>query len=355
MEATPILLAMSGGTDSSVAAMKLQEAGYRVTGITFRLYEKQADTTYVEEARRVAHRLGIEHLTVDAREAFKETVVKYFVEEYMKGHTPVPCTRCNNCMKWPLLAREADKRGIYHIATGHYARPINHNGTWMLAPAADPDKDQSFFLWGLSQEWMARMVLPMGHMRKEEARQYARQKGFEQVARKHDSTGVCFCPQGYRHFLKQAPGTHRLPGKGKFVDEQGQWMGWHEGYPFYTIGQRRGLGLQLNRPVYVKEIDPIRNQVTLAPIEALYKKEFYVKDWNLTCPRLVLDAPEVVVKIRYRKQANKCRVTLNKQNRLLHIRLSEPLEAIAIGQAAAFYTTDGILLGGGIITENTST
>ena len=340
---------MSGGTDSSVAAMRLLDAGYEVTGVTFRFYEIDGQTDYLDEARDLARRLNIEHLTYDARAVFRERIVRYFVDEYMAGHTPVPCTLCNNELKWPLLARLADERGIHWIATGHYVRKLVRNGKFFIAPAVDRDKDQTFFLWGLKQDILQRMLLPMGDMTKTEARAWAAARGFERVATRKDSIGVCFCPMDYRSFLRREVPAEALPGKGRFVDETGRFLGWHEGYPFYTIGQRRGLGLQLNRAVFVKEVSVPRNEVVLAPLSALYKEEMWLKDWNLVDPDWVLDGREVIVKIRYRKQANRCRVALSTNGKLLHVRLTDPLESIAPGQAAAFYDAEGILLGGGLI------
>ena len=170
-----VLLGMSGGTDSSVAAMKLQEAGYEVTGVTLRLHDDGGRGA--EEAARLADRLGIDHFEYDAREAFEAQVVRYFTEEYLAGRTPVPCTVCNNRLKWPLLARLADERGIRSIATGHYVRKVYRDGRWYIAPAADADKDQSFFLWGLKQDILERMLLPMGDLTKAEARAYAARRG----------------------------------------------------------------------------------------------------------------------------------------------------------------------------------
>lgn len=343
-----VLLGMSGGTDSSVAAMKLQEAGYEVVGVTFRFYEADGQTSYLDDARMLAERLGMEHITYDARMEFGQTIVRYFVDEYLAGHTPVPCTLCNNRFKWPLLARIADERGIPWIATGHYVRKVCRNGNYFIAPAADRDKDQSFFLWGLKQDILRRMLLPMGDTTKSDARAYAAQRGFEHVATKHDSLGVCFCPSDYRSFLRREVPAEQLPGRGRFLDENGAFLGWHEGYPFYTVGQRRGLGLQLNRPIFVKELHPDRNEVVLAPLTSLYRSEMLLQAWNLVDESLVLDGPVVIVKIRYRKQANHCRVSLTADG-LLRVSLLEPLEAIAIGQAAAFYDVEGVLLGGGII------
>lgn len=343
-----VLLGMSGGTDSSVAAMKLQEAGYEVTGVTFRFYEKDGATDYLEDARALAAALGIEHITYDARDVFRARIIRYFTDEYMAGHTPVPCTVCNNELKWPLLAKIADERGIGRIATGHYVRRVQLGGKYYIAPAADRDKDQSFFLWGLGQEILRRMLLPMGDLTKVEARAYASAHGFERVATKKDSIGVCFCPLDYRSFLKREVPAGELPGQGRFVDEDGGFMGRHEGYPFYTIGQRRGLGLQLNRAVFVKEIRREENEVVLAPLASLYRKEMRLKDWNLVDEKDVLNSEEVIVKIRYRKQANRCRVALEADGGL-RVSLLEPLESIASGQAAAFYGKNGLLLGGGII------
>lgn len=343
-----VLLGMSGGTDSSVAAMKLQEAGYEVTGVTFRFYEKDGATDYLEDARALAAALGIEHITYDARDIFRARIIRYFTDEYMAGHTPVPCTLCNNELKWPLLAKIADERGILRIATGHYVRRVQSGGRYYIAPAADRDKDQSFFLWGLGQEILRRMLLPMGELTKSEARAYASAHGFERVATKKDSIGVCFCPLDYRSFLKREVPAGELPGQGRFVDEDGGFMGRHEGYPFYTIGQRRGLGLQLNRAVFVKEIRREENEVVLAPLASLYRKEMRLKDWNLVDEKDVLNSEEVIVKIRYRKQANRCRVALEADGGL-RVSLLEPLESIASGQAAAFYGKNGLLLGGGII------
>lgn len=368
-----VLLGMSGGTDSSVAAMRLLEAGYEVIGVTFRFYELNGSTEYLEDARNLAERLGIRHITYDAREIFAQQIIEYFVQEYLAGRTPVPCTLCNNYLKWPLLAKIADEMGIFYIATGHYAQNIQLNETFYITYAADSDKDQTFFLWGLKQDILNRMLLPMGDITKAEARAWAAEHGFRKVATKKDSIGVCFCPMDYRTFLKdwlvrngqmsvsnseasinnsQTSGSDKQTWsdrirRGRFVDEKGNFIAWHEGYPFYTIGQRRGLGIHLNRPVFVKEIDPEKNEVVLASLSSLEKTEMWLKDWNLVNQERTLDRSDIIVKIRYRKQENHGTITVTSDH-LLHVQLHEPLTAIAPGQAAAFYG-DGLLLGGGII------
>lgn len=368
-----VLLGMSGGTDSSVAAMRLLEAGYEVIGVTFRFYELNGSTEYLEDARNLAERLGIRHITYDAREIFARQIIEYFVQEYLAGRTPVPCTLCNNYLKWPLLAKIADEMGLFYIATGHYAQNIQLNETFYITYAADSDKDQTFFLWGLKQDILNRMLLPMGDITKAEARSWAAEHGFRKVATKKDSIGVCFCPMDYRTFLKdwlvrngqmsvsnseasinnsQTSGSDKQTWsdrirRGRFVDEKGTFIAWHEGYPFYTIGQRRGLGIHLNRPVFVKEIDPEKNEVVLASLSSLEKTEMWLKDWNLVNQERTLGRSDIIVKIRYRKQENYGTITVTSDH-LLHVQLHEPLTAIAPGQAAAFYG-DGLLLGGGII------
>ena len=341
-----VLLGMSGGTDSSVAALLLQDAGYEVTGVTFRFYEKDGNTEYLDDARDLCARLGIPHLISDQREAFRNTIIDYFIREYMAGHTPVPCTLCNNYLKWPLLRQLADERGIYHLATGHYVRKRMIEGYWHITTGADSDKDQSFFLWGLPQDIMERMLLPMGDLTKIRVREIAEERGFLKAATKKDSIGVCFCPMDYRTFLRNNVSVEAIQ-KGKFFDEKGNVIAWHEGYPFYTIGQRRGLGIDLNRAVFVKEIIPSENKVVLGDLKLLEKVEMRLKDWNIINPSLLLGHDDVIVKIRYRKQANRCTVTLLPDN-TLHVQLHEPLTAIAAGQAAAFYRDD-VILGGGII------
>lgn len=378
-----VLLGMSGGTDSSVAAMRLLDTGYEVTGVTFRFYELNGSTEYLEDARNLAERLGIKHITYDAREIFNKQIIEYFIQEYMSGHTPVPCTLCNNYLKWPLLAKIADEMGIFYIATGHYVRKVKQEDTYYITYAADSDKDQTFFLWGLKQDILRRMLLPMGDITKVEARAWAAANGFHKVATKKDSIGVCFCPMDYRSFLKEwlvrngqsqvrnsqdlvrdgqnqvRKGQNQVRNgqpwsemvrRGRFVDEKGNFIAWHEGYPFYTIGQRRGLGIHLNRPIFVKDINPDTNEVILAPLKSLEKTEMLLKDWNIVNKNRLLERDDIIVKIRYRKQENHCTVTITPDNQL-HVQLHEPLTAIAPGQAAAFYK-DGLLLGGGIITSS---
>jgi len=341
-----VLLGMSGGTDSSVAAMLLRDAGYEVTGVTFRFYEVDDNRQYLDDAAELCRKLDIPHLVYDARERFRAEIVDYFIREYMDARTPVPCVLCNNRLKWPLLASIADERNIDLIATGHYVQKVRKDGNWHIRCAVDEDKDQSFFLWGLSQQLLDRMILPMGNITKKYARELAAKRGFRKVSVKRDSLGVCFCPFDYRTFLRRYIDNDQIK-QGRYIDESGKFLGWHEGYPFYTIGQRRGLGIHLNKAVFVKDIDRQKNLITLAPLKSLEKQEMYLTDWNIINEKLLLNRDDITVRIRYRKQENRCTVSKT-ENGQLHVQLHEPLAAIAPGQAAAFYDGD-LVLGGGII------
>ncbi len=339
---------MSGGTDSSVAVLLLQDAGYEVTGITFRFWEEKGKTGYLEDAQELAAQTGIQHSILDVREDFRNKIVCYFINEYLQGKTPVPCTQCNNLFKWALLEKEAEKLQIAHIATGHYASVKKHNGSYYIHAGTDPDKDQSFFLWGLGQNILQKTVLPLGEYTKKRIREIAAGRGFAKIASKKDSMGVCFCPGDYRPFLlKTLPPNQEIIRPGNFVNENGQFIGRHKGYPFYTIGQRRQLGIQLNYPVFVKEIIPEKNVVVLAKEENMYRQTMFLKEWTLQSPVEVIEKQNIIVKIRYKKQHNYGIVSYAENNRLKVI-FDKPVAAVAPGQAACFYIRDRVV-GGGII------
>ena len=342
-----VLLGMSGGTDSSVAAILLREHGYEVVGITFRFLRTPATDVAITMAVVVAERLGIEHYVVDAVDAFSAEVLDYFVAEYMQGRTPFPCTRCNERMKWPLLFLYAAKYNCARVATGHYVRVVTENTSVLLAMGKDKDKDQSFFLWPLYDRGVDKVVFPLGEMSKAEVKAYAERCGFEKVNRQKESTGLCFCPDDYRPYLsKVLEIRNQKVLLGYYVDEKGNVLGEHCGYPFYTVGQRRGLGLQLNAAMYVKEICPDMNRVVLAPHSSLYKTEFVVR--NVRFPYMCyMDDSRLWVRIRYRKQYTPCRVEVLENDRM-RVCLNEPLDAVAPGQTAVFYC-DEMVVGGGYI------
>ncbi|MFA5045225.1 MAG: tRNA 2-thiouridine(34) synthase MnmA [Paludibacter sp.] len=343
---TKILLGMSGGTDSSVAAILLLEQGYEVVGITFRFWE-DGENTHLEDAVLLAKQLGIKHIIYDARKLFKDTIIKYFVDGYLSGRTPFPCVKCNNELKWKLILEEADRLGCEKVAMGHYARIINENDRYLVSEGVDPDKDQSFFLWGLTQKQLSRIVFPLGEYHKTEIRKIAAERGFNYVSEKKDSLGACFCSGDYRPFLKMQldePGKQIFPGS--FLDENEKVLGRHKGFPLYTVGQRRGL-IHLNRKVFVKEIRPETNEVILAPLTGMYKSQFIIHDVNVVDKSLFSTEFDIFCRIRYRKQNNLCRVIFL-ENNTAKVELAEPLESIAPGQTAVFYK-DGKVLGGGFI------
>jgi tRNA-specific 2-thiouridylase len=337
---------MSGGTDSSVAAILLLEQGYEVVGITFRFWEV-GENKHLEDAQRLARQLGIEHITYDALDIFSKTVIGYFVDDYLSGRTPFPCAKCNNELKWNLILQEADRLGCEKVAMGHYTRIVQDSGRYFISEGIDPDKDQSFFLWGLTQKQLARIVFPLGEFHKTDVRKMASDRGFKYVSEKKDSLGACFCSGDYRPFLKsQLTDPEKLIFQGNFIDEIGITLGKHEGFPLYTVGQRHGL-IHLNRKVFVKEILSKTNEVILAPISAMYKTEFFVKDYNLVDENLFSAEFDTICRIRYRKQNTLSRIIILDVNRL-KVELSEPLESIAPGQTAVFYR-DGKVLGGGFL------
>jgi len=341
-----ILLGMSGGTDSSVAAILLQQQGYEVVGITFRFWE-EGENQHLKDAEELCQQLGIQHVTYDARALFKEKIVGYFVNEYLAGRTPFPCVKCNNELNWKLMIDEADRLGCPKVAMGHYVQIENENEHYFVCQGVDPDKDQSFFLWGLTQQQLARIVFPLGGFYKTDVRKIAAEHGFRKVSEKKDSLGACFCQGDYRPFLKsQLTNPDEYIYAGNFVDESGNVLGRHNGFALYTVGQRRGL-IHLNRKVFVKQILPEKNEVVLAPLSAMYKTEFTIHSVNVVDKTIFGSETDIYCRIRYRKQNTACRVHFLSDNRA-QVLLHEPLESIAPGQSAVFYLNNRIL-GGGFI------
>lgn len=353
MQKGRVLLGMSGGTDSSVSAMLLQDEGYEVIGITFRLWSEIDNTCnteepdYIKEARILADNLNIRHSVIDLRDFFYHEIVCYFKDQYLAGRTPNPCAKCNVVLKWKVLAEEAIKQNCDYISTGHYANISTINGKYYISKGVDPDKEQSFFLWGLNQSVLSKVLLPLGNLTKKEVKAIAEKKGFKKVANKKESIGVCFIQDGnYKPFLSLLlKDEHVLPGKGNFVNEAGEKLGEHIGYPFYTVGQRRGLGLSPNEPWYVINISASENEITLGKRDDLYQKEMIVRDYVFQ--DLSEIQKKVITRIRYRKQAALSRIELI-DDTTLRVHFIEPEWSIAPGQTAAFYIGDR-LIGGGFI------
>jgi tRNA-specific 2-thiouridylase len=341
-----VLLGMSGGVDSSVAAMMLQESGFEVVGVTF-LFGGNEDKLLnsVEEARFLACNLGINHISADVRDDFKQVVENYFIEEYKQGKTPFPCAVCNPEIKFRYLNLLATENNCDFISTGHYARVNKFNEKYFVFQGIDTDKDQSFFLWGLQNEIVQKLILPLGNSTKFEIREYANQRGFTTLSKRKDSLGVCFI-QGddYRKYLIDNGLNYAT---GHFVNKEGKILGRHNGIFNYTIGQRRGLGIQLNKLLFVAEIRHDKNEILLEEYESLYKNKIRINRYYFTDIQEIKLDIVFIVRVRYRLQNTPCKVKIIDKN-VADVILHEPLAMIANGQTAVFYDNDRVV-GGGFI------
>jgi len=355
-----VLVAMSGGLDSSVTALMLHEQGYEVIGITMKTWDYASSggerkTTGccslddINDARALAVDKGFPHYILDIREEFGEFIIDNFTHEYLAGRTPNPCVLCNTHIKWDALLKRADKLGCDFIATGHYANVREENGRFVVSKGLDESKDQSYVLWGLKQEALARTIFPMGKYRKTEIRQMALDFGYQSLAKKAESYEICFIPDNdYRGFLKRrVPGLEAQVAGGNFLDTKGNVIGKHEGYPFYTIGQRKGLGQTFGRPVFVTQIDRENNTVTLGDEEDLESSELFVRDVNLGKFADLLEPKELVVKIRYKDEGSAALVS--REGNMLKAEFPFKVKAVTPGQSAVFYDGNDVVAGGFII------
>jgi tRNA-uridine 2-sulfurtransferase len=342
-----VLLGMSGGIDSSVAAILLQKKGFEVVGITF-IFSGNIESDLhqnVRSAKLLAEKLGIEHYTVDLREDFKVYVINYFISEYRLGNTPFPCAVCNPEVKFFNLEKYANKFLCDFVATGHYALIAENHGVNYICSGVDKEKDQSFFLWGLDRDLLRRLIFPLGRLYKSEVREIALKEGFEDFNRKRESLGICFIKgKDYRNFLKDN-GLKSLPGN--FVDSKGNIIGKHKGIFNYTVGQRKGLGIHLNKPVFVSEIRFETNEVVLADFKEMYKTRIFLKNTRFVAKQEIKNGKIYTVKIRYRLQENSCKIIQFKENRAI-VELLEPVAMVAEGQTAVFYDENRVV-GGGFI------
>lgn len=338
-----ILLGMSGGVDSTVAARLLLRDGHDVTGITFIMHDSQH--TLADEARRAADELGIKHEVVDMRSAFRESVILPFAEAYASGQTPNPCVLCNKHIKFPKMLEFADAHGFDLIATGHYASLRKKaNGEYRISAATDAAKDQTYFLYTLTDDILSRLVLPLADLTKAQVREIAEAEGFTCAADK-ESQDVCFIEKGgLSAFLRQTLG--RDIHSGDFVDTDGNVLGRHTGITDYTVGQRRGLGVAFTEPLYVKRIDAGANRVVLCTGERLFEKEIYVDECVFPSGKPPAESFRADVRIRYTKTS--APALLSPCGDGFKIVFDTPQRAPARGQSAVFFDGDE-LIGGGII------
>ena len=355
-----VLVAMSGGIDSTVTAMMMHEQGYEVVGITMKTWDyansggSKKETgccslDSINDARKVSVDMGFHHFIVDIREEFGDYVIDNFVDEYLAGRTPNPCVLCNTHIKWSSLLKRADALDCEFIATGHYANVNALNGRKYVSRSKDDYKDQSYVLWGLSQECLNRTKFPLGPYTKPEVRQMAFDFGYEELSKKGESFEICFVPDNdYRSFLKRrVDGLEERVAGGDFVNTAGEIIGKHQGYPFYTIGQRRGLGQAFGEPMFVTEIRPESNTVVLGKANDLVRNGMTVGQANLMKYETLPTDFEAVTKVRYHDRG-----TLAKLNTLegdkVNVEFLANVSGVAPGQSAVFYEGDDIV-GGGII------
>jgi tRNA-specific 2-thiouridylase len=356
-----ILVAMSGGIDSSLAAVMLHEEGYEVIGMTMKTWDYASSggtkketgccsLDSINDARNIAVSLGFPHYILDIREEFGDYVIDHFTGEYLEGRTPNPCVLCNTHIKWDALLRRADRLDCEFIATGHYAHIREENERFVLSKGVDTLKDQSYVLWGVSQESLSRTKLPLGHLRKSEIRDMAKERGFIELVTKSESYEICFVPDNdYRGFLKRRmPSLEAEVAGGNFVMEgTGKILGKHQGYPFYTIGQRKGLGMAFGQPMFVTEIRKDTNEVVLGIDKDLLRDGMIVSKLNIQKYDHIDGSLETITKVRYKDPGTAA--TISQAGDKIEVLFHEGVSAIAPGQAAVFYEGDDVIGGGWIM------
>lgn len=348
---------MSGGIDSTVTALMLHNQGYEVVGITMKTWDYAAagggkketgccNLDSFNDARQAAVEHGFPHYVLDIREEFGGHVINNFVEEYMAGRTPNPCVLCNTHIKWSALLKRANALDCDFIATGHYVKVREENNRFVLSKAKDLTKDQSYVLWGLGQDCLSRSLYPLGDMLKTEVRQLAYDMGYKELSKKAESYEICFVPDNdYRGFLKrQIPTLEQEVDGGNFVLADGKVVGKHRGYPFYTIGQRKGLDIALGKPVFVTKIIPETNTIVLGEAHELQENGMVVGGLNMVKYDSIKPGMEATTKIRYKDPGSAS--TLQPEGDLVKVHFEHSVNSIAPGQSAVFYEGDDVIAGG---------
>ncbi len=354
-----VVVGMSGGVDSSVAAYLLKEQGYEVIGVTMQIWQDEETAvreanggccglSAVEDARRIAQYLQIPYYVMNFKEEFKENVIDYFVDEYLKGRTPNPCIACNRYVKWESLLQRSLAIGADYIATGHYARVKQlQNGRYAVCHSATAKKDQTYALYNLTQYQLAHTLMPVGDYEKEEIRELAQRLGLP-VAQKPDSQEICFIPDNdYASFIDRQA-KERVPGPGNFVTEDGNILATHKGITHYTIGQRKGLNLAMGHPVFVTRICPDTNEVVIGENEDIFTSSLCCNKVNYMGMEDLPEPRKVTAKIRYAHKASPCTIEKAGEDRIKCV-FESPVRAITPGQAVVFYENDCVLGGGTIL------
>lgn len=353
-----VVVGMSGGVDSSVAACLLKEQGYEVIGVTMQIWQDE-DTqrqeenggccglSAVDDARRVAQMLDIPYYVMNFKAEFKKSVMDYFVSEYVRGRTPNPCIACNRYVKWESLLKRSLEIGADYIATGHYARIVQlANGRYAVGMSKTAAKDQTYALYNLTQYQLAHTLMPVGEFTKEEIRRIAEEKNLP-IARKPDSQEICFIPDNdYAGFIEREAGD-KVPPPGNFVTADERVLGRHKGITHYTIGQRKGLNLALGHPVFVTQIRPQTNEVVIGEAEDVFTKELYFDQPNCMAAEALHDGDRFLGKVRYAHKGMMCTLS-DTESGLIKCTFDEPVRAVTPGQAVVLYK-DGYVAGGGTI------
>ncbi len=352
-----VIVGMSGGVDSAVAALLLKEQGYEVVGVTLRTWVgddgEDSRCCEIDDARRVAWKLDIPYHVFNCVEEFREKVIDPFICEYLSGRTPNPCVGCNRDIKWSRMLHYSELLEADYIATGHYANIVKtDSGRYTVKKALHAEKDQTYMLYKLTQEQLKKTLMPLGNLKKSEVREMAAKAGLP-IADKADSQEICFVPDdNYTDFIRKNA-KEEIPGEGLFIDEEGKELGRHKGIIHYTVGQRKGLGLAMGVPVFVKEIDAENNRVIIAKDEALYVKRISCDELNF----LSIDDLETgssiraYVKIRYHHKPQSAVLT-RINDKELEIEFDEPVRAATPGQSTVFYDDRDRLIGGGVIRKS---
>ena len=353
-------MAMSGGIDSTMASLILHEEGYEVIGLTMKTWDYESSggsrketgccsLDSINDARQLAVDCGFPHTILDIRDEFGDFIIDNFVDEYIAGRTPNPCVLCNTHIKWEALLKRADMLRCQYIATGHYAQIHKKNGRYIVSKGLDESKDQSYVLWGLKQECLKRTIFPMGKYHKKDIKQMALDRGYKALADKNESYEICFIPDNdYRGFLKRrVEGLEAKVKGGSFITTDGKKIGTHEGYPFYTIGQRK-LGISLGpNPTYVVGIDPEKNNVIVGTKQDLEKQVMFTRDVNYLKYTEIDDGMELLVKVRYKHKGEMATITKNGKN--LKVLFHNKVSGIAPGQSAVIYEGNDLVAGGFIM------